>query len=78
MAARRVGLYGHGDAFIKSTEASQNNTARGKAAAQEEGGLRRPAPGVQGRARKWLRGWLRGSGFGDADPIFHQLRPRVR
>ena len=49
MAAGRVRFYGHGDARVVAPEASQNNTAGGKAASQEEGGLRGPAAGVQGR-----------------------------
>ena len=49
MAARRVGLHGHGDATNITEETSQNNTARGKAAAEEEGGVCGPAAGVQGR-----------------------------
>ena len=49
MAARRVRFYGHGDARVVAPETPEDDAAGGKAASQEEGGLRRPAAGVQGR-----------------------------
>ena len=49
MAARRVRVYGHGDARVVAPETSEDDAAGGKTAAQEEGGVCGPSAGVEGR-----------------------------